>query len=68
MRRTVFLHYGTNTKGEGILMNDLLVALMMSNMQAKKGLEELLSELVYRIIDLEKEVKRIKMTKGEGSK
>jgi hypothetical protein len=49
-------------------MNDLLVALMMSNMQAKKGLEELLSELVYRIIDLEKEVKRIKMTKGEGSK
>lgn len=48
-------------------MNDLLVALMMSNMQAKKGLEELLSELVYRVIDLEKDIKRIKMAKGDGS-
>ena len=46
-------------------MNDMLVALMLSNIEAKKGLEELLSELVHRVLDLEKEVKTIKMTKGE---
>lgn len=34
-------------------MNDLLVALMLTQMEAKKGLEELLTELVHRVLALE---------------
>jgi len=41
-------------------MNDMLVALMLSNIKSKKALEELLSELVHRILALEKELKTIK--------
>ena len=40
-------------------MNDLLVALMLTQMEAKKGLEELLSELTHRVLDLEKRVKKL---------
>ena len=37
-------------------MNDMLVAVMLSNIEQKKTLEELLSEIVYRLLDLEKKV------------
>lgn len=44
-------------------MNDMLVALMLANIEAKKGLEELLSELVYRVLEIEKELKELKEAK-----
>lgn len=40
-------------------MNDQLVALMLTQMEAKKVLEELLSELTHRLIALEKRVKEL---------
>lgn len=44
-------------------MNDMLVALMLANIEAKKGLEELLSELVYRVLEIEKKLKELKEAK-----
>ena len=41
-------------------MNDMIVALMLANIEAKKGLEELLTELVYRVLEIEKELKDLK--------
>lgn len=40
-------------------MNDLLVALMLTQMEAKKGLEELLTEMAHRILELESRVKKL---------
>lgn len=37
-------------------MNDMLVAVMLSNIEQKKALENLLTEIVYRLLDLEKKV------------
>jgi len=42
-------------------MNDMLVAVMLTQMQSKKALEELLSELTHRLIDLEKKVKQLEL-------
>ena len=47
------------SRERGNKMNDLLVALMLTQMEAKKGLEELLSELTHRVLDLEKRVKKL---------
>jgi type III secretory pathway lipoprotein EscJ len=41
-------------------MNDMLVVLMLANIEAKKGLEELLTELVHRVLEIEKELKDLK--------
>jgi len=40
-------------------MRDVLVALLLTSMQEKTTLEELLEEIVHRIIALEKTVKNI---------
>ena len=46
-------------------MNDLLVALMLTQMEAKKGLEELLTELTHRVLALEKRVKKCELSDTE---
>jgi hypothetical protein len=33
---------------------------MLANIEAKKGLEELLTELVHRVLEIEKELKDLK--------
>ena len=44
-------------------MSDLLIAMLSSQIMNQSGLEELLTELTHRLIDLEKKVKKM-----EGNK